>query len=188
MLRPAYVADLSVLRSLIRDGAVRGDIDRELATPSPKATIFFETLRKALASGYFVEEHPLTGASLTVAAPAYLYRPEGIPTEKPIGFGIFKALTTGYQLWLAGLATAWRGQGYGRAMITALLNSPHGKQTYLIRLLAGGTDNEPMGHLLESLGYKLAQKTSQHLSYVRNDTPDDLLEILLAPASRLKRG
>ena len=52
MLRPANVVDLPVLRALIRDGAVAGSIDRELASESREAALFFANLRQALATGY----------------------------------------------------------------------------------------------------------------------------------------
>ena len=70
MLQPAHVGHLSILRSLIRDGAARGSFDRELATDSREAALFFSNLRQALDTGYFVEEDPRTGDLTTVAVPA----------------------------------------------------------------------------------------------------------------------
>ncbi|HYR01160.1 MAG TPA: hypothetical protein VET86_14020, partial [Casimicrobiaceae bacterium] len=67
MLQPAHVGHLSILRSLIRDGAARGSFDRELATDSREAALFFSNLRQALNTGYFVEEDPRTGDLTTVA-------------------------------------------------------------------------------------------------------------------------
>jgi len=97
MLRPANVAHLPILRALIRDGASSGGFDRELATGSREATLFFSNLRQALATGYFVEEDPRTGDFTTAAVPGYVYVPENVgATDKPIGFGLFKATTIGY--------------------------------------------------------------------------------------------
>jgi len=45
MLRPANVVDLPILRALIRDGAIRGSFDRELATESREASLFFASPR-----------------------------------------------------------------------------------------------------------------------------------------------
>ena len=93
MLRPAHVVDLPILRALIRDGASRGSFDRELATDSREATLFFSNLRQALDTGYFVEEDPRTGDLTTVAVPALRLSPRTRRRgqAKPIGFGLFKA-------------------------------------------------------------------------------------------------
>ncbi len=66
MLRPANVVDLPILRALIREGALTGSFDRSLATESRESTLFFNNLRQALASGYFVEPDPRTGDLATV--------------------------------------------------------------------------------------------------------------------------
>ena len=185
MLRPANVVDLPILRALIRDGAVTGSIDRELASESREAALFFSNLRQALATGYFVEEEPLTGDLVTVAVPGYVYLPDGEAVDKPVGFGLFKAIAVGYELWLTGLATAWRGHGHGRAMLTALLNTPPGKQTYLVRLNTEGRESSTMGHLLLTLGYNRAQKAPLHTWYARKDAPDELLQGLSSPLRRM---
>ena len=185
MLRPANVVDLPVLRALIRDGAVTGSIDRELASESREAALFFANLRQALATGYFVEEEPLTGDLITVAVPGYVYLPDGEAVDRPIGFGLFKAIAVGYELWLTGLATAWRGHGHGRGMLTALLNTPPGKQTYLVRLNTEGRESATMGHLLLTMGYNRAQKSPLHTWYLRNDAPQDLHRDLIPPLPRM---
>ena len=77
MLRPANVVDLPILRALIREGALNGSFDRDLATESREALLFFSNLRQALASGYFVEEDPRTGDLATVSVPGYVYLPDG---------------------------------------------------------------------------------------------------------------
>lgn len=174
MLRPANVVDLPTLRALIRDGAMTGSVDRELASESREAALFFANLRQALATGYFVEEEPLTGDLVTVAVPGYVYLPDGEAVDRPVGFGLFKAVAIGYELWLTGLATAWRGHGHGRAMLTALLKTPPGKHTYVVRLNTEGRESVAMGQLLLTLGYKCAQKTPQHTWYLRNDAPPEL--------------
>ena len=45
-----------MLRSLIRQGAADGSFDRELAASGPEAEAFFAKLKRALVTGYFVEE------------------------------------------------------------------------------------------------------------------------------------
>ena len=120
MLRPANVVDLPVLRALIREGAATGSFDRELATESRNAARFFVNLRQALATGYFVEEDPRTGRMVTFAAPAFVYVPDDDRTlHRPIGFGLFKAATVGYELWLTGIDATRRGKGAAQADLYA---------------------------------------------------------------------
>ena len=71
--------------------------------------MFFYNLRRALTTGYFIEEDPATGDLTTVAVPGYVYHPDLGSATHPIGFGLFKAIAIGYELWLtastAGAAT-----------------------------------------------------------------------------------
>ena len=177
MLRPANVVDLPSLRALIREGALTGSFERELATESREATQFFTHLRQALASGYFVEPDPRTGDLGTFAVLAYLYVPDHDPTvHHPIGFGIFKAapIGYGYELWLTGIDAAWRGRGHGRRMLAALLETPPGRKAYLVRMKNFGSQSPAMAHLLESFGYTSLRETLKLTWYLRNDAPEEL--------------
>ena len=62
MLQPAHVGHLALLRALIRDGAAEGSFDRELASESDDSAEFFEKLKRALVTGYFVEQDPRSNA------------------------------------------------------------------------------------------------------------------------------
>ena len=175
MLRPAHVVDLPTLRALIREGALTGSFDRELATESREATQFFKNLRQALASGYFVEPDPQTGNLATFAVLAYIFVPDHDPTvHRPIGFGIFKAAPIGYELWLTGIDAAWRGRGHGRLMLAALLDTPPGRKTYLVRMKNFGNDSPAMAHLLGSFGYSSVRETRKLTCYLRRDAPEAL--------------
>jgi GNAT superfamily N-acetyltransferase len=177
MLHPAHVGHLPVLRALIRDGAARGGFDRELATDSREAALFFSNLRRALTTGYFIEEDPATGDLTTVAVPGYVYHPErGGAASHPIGFGLFKAITVGYELWLTGVDPAWRGHGHGRAMLAALLDTPAGRKAYVVRVQRFGRDSPAMAHLLASYTYAPAAETLHHSWFIRGDAPLDLAE------------
>ena len=118
MLRPAHIGHLALLRSLIREAARDGAFDAELARESPAADRFFTELRQALKTGYFVVNDAKTGTLQTVAVPGYVYWADdeagGAP---PVGFGLFRAVDDGYELWLAGLEASLRGRGHGRAML-----------------------------------------------------------------------
>ncbi len=182
MLRPATVVDFPVLRTLIREGAATGSIDRRLASDSREANLFFANLRQALATGYFVDEDPETGDLATIAAPGYVYLPDGRDgVHRPIGFGLFKAAAIGYELWLAGIDEAWRGQGHGRAMLAALFKTPLGQKTYVIRVTARGEASAAFEHLLRSFGFSCAHQTPESALYLRHDAPGDIDPRLRAP-------
>jgi ribosomal protein S18 acetylase RimI-like enzyme len=176
MLYPAHVVHLPILRALIRDGAANGTFDRELATDTREAALFFSNLRQALKTGYFVEEDPRSGDLTTVAVPGYVYIPDRGAASVPIGFGLFRATVFGYELWLSGVEAAWRGHGHGRAMIDALLNTAEGKRAYVMRISRFGRDAAAMAHLLSSLGYARARESARHTWYVRADAPLGLAE------------
>src|SRR5207247_7899731 len=134
MFRPATVVDLPILRAVIREGALSGSFAPDLATDSREATLFFTNLRQALASGYFVEPDPRTGDLVTLAVLGFVYVPDDDRTmHRPIGFGLFKATSNGYELWLTGIDAAWRGRGHGRRMLAALLDTQPGRKAYLVR-------------------------------------------------------
>ena len=177
MLHPAHVGHLPVLRALIRDGAVRGGFDRELATDSRESTMFFYNLRRALTTGYFIEEDPDTGDLTTVAVPGYVFHPDRDgAASHPIGFGLFKAIAIGYELWLTGIEPAWRGHGHGRTMIGALLATPPGRRAYVVRVHRFGRDSAAMAHLLAGHAYAPASESLHHSWFVRSDAPVELAD------------
>jgi GNAT superfamily N-acetyltransferase len=160
-----------MLRALIRDGAASGAFDRELASDSAEAASFFASLRKALATGYFVEEDR-DGMLRTVAVPGYVYLPDDpVAPRQVIGFGLFKARQGGYELWLAGVDQACRGHGHGRAMIAALLDTAPGRAAHVVRVSRFGRHSPAMAHLLGSFGYGVVRETRHHTWYLRHDAP-----------------
>jgi hypothetical protein len=172
MLQPAHVGHLALLRALIRDGAAEGSFDRELANDTGEAHEFFEKLKRALVTGYFVEHDVRTGKIDTVAVPGYVFWPDdrhsGMP---PVGFGLFRALDQGYELWLAGLEFAKRGGGHGRALLAALLATPPGQKTYVVRVQRASRYMPQVSHLLESLGFESIGDTARLRWFVRKDAP-----------------
>jgi hypothetical protein len=182
MLQPAHVGHLALLRSLIRDGAAEGSFDRELATDTAEAHEFFEKLKRALVTGYFVEHDTRTGKIDTVAVPGYVFWPDdrhsGLP---PVGFGLFRALDPGYELWLAGLEFAKRGGGHGRALISALLATPPGQRTYVVRVQRASRYMRQISHLLESLRFESIGDTARLRWFLHKDAPEPL-------AARIRGG
>jgi len=180
MLQPAHVGHLALLRSLIRDGAAEGSFDRELASDTAEAQEFFEKLKRALVTGYFVEHDPRTGKIDTVGVPGYVFWPDdrhsGMP---PVGFGLFR--DQGYELWLAGLEFAKRGGGHGRALLTALLSTPPGQKTYVVRVQRASRYMPQVSHLLETLRFESVGDTARLRWFLHKDAPPVL-------ASRIRGG
>lgn len=163
---------LAILRSLIRKSAAEGSFDRELAADSPAAVEFFAQLKRALVSGYFVEEDPKTGRIDAVAVPGYVFWPDDQNTgTPPVGFGLFRALEGGYELWLAGLEFGRRGGGQGRALLNALFATPPGKKTWVVRIPRGSRYGAAVQHLLQSYGFSHAGDTSHLRWFVRRQAP-----------------
>jgi hypothetical protein len=169
MLRPAHIGHLAMLRALIRDGAREGSFQPELAWDSPASERFFGELRQALKTGYFVVQDPDTGAMQTVAVPGYVYWADGTAgSEPPVGFGLFRAAPGGgYELWLAGLESAVRGRGHGRAMLKALFATPTGRQTRFMRVRRGGAYADAVARLLAEHGFTPTRETRHETWFVR---------------------
>lgn len=177
MLSAAHAGHLPALRSMIRDGAREGSFDRDLTLDTPDARMFFANLRQALVTGYFVEEDR-EGNRCPVAAPGYVYWPADRRAEQPpIGFGLFKAFADfGYELWLTGVDSAWRGNGHGRAMIASLLATPAGCLAWTVRVQRAGASKPIMTHILADHGYAVVRESRDQLWFLRNDAPSALIE------------
>ena len=161
-----------MLRSLIRQGAAEGSFDRALAADTPGAIEFFARLKRALVSGYFVEEDPQTGRVESVPVPGYVFWPDGRESgAPPAGFGLFRALDNGYELWLAGLEFERRGGGHGRALLEALLATPPGKKTWVVRIPRGSRYAAAVHHILAPFGFDLAGDTAKLRWFVRRGAP-----------------
>lgn len=158
-----------MLRALIRDGARQGGFQPELAWDSPASEQFFGELRQALKTGYFVIQNPDTGAMQTVAVPGYVYwADETAGSEPPVGFGLFRSAPGGgYELWLAGLESALRGKGHGRAMLKALFDTPIGRQTRFMRVRRGGAYAAAVAKLLAKHGFTPTRETKHETWFVR---------------------
>jgi ribosomal protein S18 acetylase RimI-like enzyme len=158
-----------MLRSLIRDGAREGNFAPELAWESAQAERFFAELRQALKTGYFVMQDPDTGAMQTVAVPGYVYwADETAGSEPPVGFGLFRAAPGGgYELWLAGLESALRGRGHGRAMLKALFSTPTGQQTRFMRVRRTGRYAPAIAKVLAEHGFAATRESHNETWFVR---------------------
>lgn len=169
MLRPAHIGHLALLRSLIRDGAREGSFEPELAWDSKHAERFFSELRQALKTGYFVVQDPQTGTMQTVAVPGYVYwADETVGSEPPVGFGLFRAAPGGgYELWLAGLESALRGKGHGRAMLKALFSTPTGQQTRFMRVRRTGRYATAIAKLVAEHGFTAVRESQNETWFVR---------------------
>ena len=161
-----------MLRSLIRQGAAEGSFDHSLAADSPSTVEFFARLKRALGSGYFVEEDPKTGRVESVPVPGYVFWPNGRDAgTSPVGFGLFRALEDGYELWLAGLEFERRGGGHGKALLEALFGTPQGKKTWVVRIPRGSRYSAVVHHILAPFDFQHAGDTKQLRWFVRRSAP-----------------
>ena len=169
MLRPAHIGHLALLRALIRDGAREGSFQPELAWDSAYSERFFDELRQALKTGYFVVQDQETGGMKTVAVPGYVYwADETVGSDPPVGFGLFRATPSGgYELWLAGLENTLRGRGHGRAMLNALFDTPIGRQTRFMRVRREGRYASAVARLLADHGFTATRETKHETWFVR---------------------
>jgi ribosomal protein S18 acetylase RimI-like enzyme len=186
MLAPANAGHMGLLQNWIKSDASEGSFDRELAADSAESTLFFANLQQALVMGYFVQQD-LHGRLISCRASGYIYCPDGTGSRsQPIGFGLFKALANiGYELWLTGVDRAWRGQGHGRAMLSAMLATPAGQHAYVVRVDPTGACGATMQHLLESLRFTAVRDAASLRWFVRDDAPTEVAtRVRLAPAVR----
>jgi hypothetical protein len=181
MLAAAHAGHLPSLRAMIRAGAAEGSFDRELAKDSPEVTLFFANLRQALVTGYFVEQD-FQGNGVPRAAPGYVYWPgERKADDRPIGFGLFKAFAEfGYELWLTGVDSAWRGNGHGRALLASLLATPAGRLAWTVRVQRLGASSPVMTRLLAEQNYDIVRESKTQMWFLRNDAPAALVERMRA--------
>ena len=171
MLQPAHVGHLAMLRSLIRQGAQDGSFDRELGASSPDAEEFFAKLKRALVTGYFVEEGR-SGQIDTVAVPGYVFWPDGKHSgSQPVGFGLFRALEAGYELWLAGLDLGARGGGHGRALLAGLFATQQGQKTFVVRVQRSSRYVTALQHLLAEFGFTVVGDTPRLRWFLRDTAP-----------------
>jgi GNAT superfamily N-acetyltransferase len=174
MLQPAHVGHLAMLRSLIRQGAQDGSFDKELGASSPEAEAFFAKLKRALVTGYFVEEGR-SGRIDTVAVPGYVFWPDDQNSgSQPVGFGLFRAIEEGYELWLAGLDLGARGGGHGRALLAALFATTQGQKTWIVRVQRGSRYLAALHHLLADFGFVLVGDTARLRWFLRTSAPAEL--------------
>jgi hypothetical protein len=175
MLTPAHVGHLAMLRSLIRQSAAEGSFESSLATDSPQSVDFYTKLKRALSHGYFVEEDQTTGRMDSVAVPGYVFWPDDRHSgNPPVGFGLFRALEDGYELWLAGLELGRRGGGHGRALIDALFATTQGKKTWVVRIPRSSRYRAAVLHLLLPHGF-IAVGDSTHMRwFLRDGAPQSL--------------
>ena len=163
-----------MLRTLIRQGAQDGSFDRELGASSPEAEAFFAKLKRALVTGYFVEE-ARNGRIETVAVPGYVFWPDDRNSgTQPVGFGLFRAIDSGYELWLAGLDLGLRGGGHGRQLLAALFATPQGQNTWILRVQRGSRYIAALQHVLTDFGFNWIGDTHRLRWYLRTDAPEQL--------------
>jgi hypothetical protein len=164
-----------MLRTLIREASAEGSMTAGLAGDNAQAVEFFAKLKRALVHGYFVEEDAQSGRVESVAVPGYVFWPDDRHSgNPPVGFGLFRALDGGYELWLAGLEFGRRGGGQGRALIDALFATSHGKKTWVVRIPRGSKYRAAVAHLLQAHQFEQVGDTKTLRWFLRQNAPPAL--------------
>ena len=146
-----------------------------LSGETPQALEFFAQLKRALVHGYFVEEDSHSRRLESVAIPGYVFWPDDRHSgNPPVGFGLFRALNGGYELWLAGLEFGRRGDGQGRALMDALFGTSHGKKTWVVRIPRGSRYRAAVAHLLDAYDFESVGETKTLRWFLRRNAPPAL--------------
>ncbi len=174
-----------LIRALVVDGAAAGSFDRQLAGDCMETTVFFANLRRALQSGYFVQMDPLRQLMLRQRVVGFVYTPPG--SSAPVGFGLLKTfVANSYEAWLVGIDAAERGRGFGRAMIRALLATPTGRMTHILRCNHGSIGGRIAAKLFSECGFCRCRTTADQWWLVNQNTPRELVHaIATAPVVRI---
>jgi hypothetical protein len=92
-----------------------------------------------------------------------------------VGFGLFRALEGGYELWLAGLEFGRRGSGHGRTLIDALFATPQGKVTWIVRIPRASRYRATVQHVLRPHGFEPAGDTPNQRWFLRASAPPHVI-------------
>lgn len=183
-----FLADLGhfdLIRTLIADGAAAGSFDRQLAGECLETSLFFANLRQALQSGYFVQVDPLRRSMKRDRVVGFVYAPTD--SGPPVGFALLKSFfASSYEAWLIGVDATHRGRGFGRAMIRALLATPAGRMTHILRCNHASVGGRIAAKLFGECGFGTCRTTSDQWWLVHNQTPPALVHaISSAPVVRV---
>jgi hypothetical protein len=176
MLAPAHVGHLGMLRALIRQAAAEGSFASGLAEDTAQSVEFFDKLKRALVHGYFIEEDARSGRVESVSVPGYVFWPDDRnSSHPPVGFGLFRAIDGGYELWLAGLELGRRGGGHGRELLDSLFKTPPGKKTWVVRIPRASKYRSAVEHLLGPHNFEAVGDTSNLRWFLRRSAPSTVI-------------
>ena len=120
-----------------------------------------------------------------MSVPGYVYWPDDRNTgTQPVGFGLFRAINAGYELWLAGLDLGARGDGHGRSLLAALFATAQGQKTWIVRVQRGSRYVDALQHLLADFGFTWTGDTPRLRWFLRTDAPADWLLACATPSTR----
>ena len=174
MLQPAHVGHLAMLRSLIRQGAQDGSFDRELGATSPEAEAFFAKLKRALVTGYFVEEGR-SGKIDTIAVPGYVFWPD----DRTAGPSRSASASSGRSTAATNCGSPGSISARAAAVMAARCwrrcSRPRkAKRRTIVRVQRGSRYVEALQHLLADFGFMPVGDTLRLRWFLRTDAPADL--------------
>ena len=189
VLLPTHPEHFDWIAQTLREAAAAGSFDTELATGSLASRLFFENLRQALSTGYFLD-HRGDDAPAQVPASGYvLFLTKGTRAPVPLGFSMFKSIGgLGFELWLVAIDRRYRGKGFCKALLQAALATPAGMLAHVARVNRAGADFEVMGKALGAAGYRQARDGPDVRWFVREDAPQALMRLVRDGGPRLAAG
>ena len=185
-LIPAHPGHFDWIAQTLREGAASGSFEAEIGTDSMASRLFFENLRQALQTGYFLEQRD-GGAPGQVAASGYvLVLTKTADTAMPLGFAFFKSMGgVGFELWLVAVDRRYRGRGFCKAMLQAALGTPAGMLAHVARVSRASADSDAMAKALAAAGYRHERDGPDVRWFVHADAPQALLRLVRAGGVRL---
>jgi hypothetical protein len=94
--------------------------------------------------------------------------------NSPTGFGLFRAIAGGFELWLAALELGQRGGGHGRTMLDALFATAPGRKTWVVRIPRDSRYRAAVEHLLATHSFDRVGDTNRLRWFLRSDAPSAL--------------
>ena len=88
----------------------------------------------------------------------------------------------GYELWLTGVASAWRHAGHGRALLRALLATPAGRLAWIVRVQHR---SESSAAIVPSMDASSARAASSREVFLESDALDTVCSLDGAAAAAL---
>jgi len=177
MIKGATPEHLSLIGDVLAYGSRNGSWDTSLGDGGASLDALLANLRYAFVHGVLPQIDPRTGARIETRIAGYVFQID--PDTPPIGFGLFKDFTAaGFELWLVGIAEAYRGRGHARALLSELLATPLGSRVMLARCAWASEGSRRCSRVLYSHGFAPCRATTNEEWLLHSRTPADVVQMI----------